>query len=195
MTSKQTELLKKLVEIDQDLIRVGTEYWKKYSYIDSWQFWVIIATLILPLIFLYFTIDRKKIFLIGFYGFNVTTWFGYADTAFMYLGLKNYPYYAIPFFPSFSFEASLIPICAMLVYQWTLNHQKNYYLYTLLLAVIFAFIVEPIAASIHLTKLGPNMNFFKIFLIYIIVFLFSKAITSLFLYLQKKSKGNELKNN
>ncbi|MCJ7842084.1 hypothetical protein MUB24_14460 [Lederbergia sp. NSJ-179] len=194
MTKKQTGLFEKLVEIDKDLVRVGTEYWKKYSYIDTWQFWVILGMLILPLIVLFFTIDRKKIFLLGFYGLNVNVWFGYANVAFMYLGLINYPYYVIPPFPSISFEGSLIPVFAMLVYQWTLNHHKNYYLYTLLLAAFFAFIIQPIAAGIHLIEINPNITFFEIFLIYLIVFLFSKAITSLFLYLQKKRKGSELPN-
>jgi hypothetical protein len=36
----------------------------------TWQFWVVIALLVVPLILLYYTIDRKRIFGIFFFGYK-----------------------------------------------------------------------------------------------------------------------------
>ncbi|WP_280169415.1 hypothetical protein [Priestia megaterium] len=39
-----------------------TSYWAEYSDWGTWQFWALFASLVLPLVVLYFTVDRKRIF-------------------------------------------------------------------------------------------------------------------------------------
>ncbi|MEK1831553.1 hypothetical protein AAAC51_29750 [Priestia megaterium] len=46
-----------------------TSYWAKYSDWGTWQFWILLALLVLPLVLLYFTIDRRRIFEVFFFGY------------------------------------------------------------------------------------------------------------------------------
>ncbi|KRG11464.1 hypothetical protein ACA30_15710 [Virgibacillus soli] len=74
---------------------------ERVTYIDTWQFWLTLFLVLGPLIVLLFTINHEKIFLLGFYGWSIHVWFGYIDTAYIYLGYVNYPYYLFPFFHLF----------------------------------------------------------------------------------------------
>ncbi|WP_242447705.1 hypothetical protein [Priestia endophytica] len=87
MTTNQQEYLEKIHNIQEKLANTRTEYWHHYSNVNYWQFWVVLSAFILPLVILYFLIDRKKAFHLGFYGFNVHVWFHYMDTAGVYNGL------------------------------------------------------------------------------------------------------------
>lgn len=46
-------------------------YWTDYSNPSTWQFWFLIVILLIPLVILYIKMDRSKVYLIGFYGYNV----------------------------------------------------------------------------------------------------------------------------
>ncbi|MCG0057242.1 hypothetical protein L6R34_33310, partial [Escherichia coli] len=74
LTPNQQEYLKKIHSIQENLAKTWAEYWQQYSTPGSWQFWVTLGAFILPLVILYFLIDRKKAFHLGFYGFNVHVW-------------------------------------------------------------------------------------------------------------------------
>lgn len=152
----------------------------------TWQFWVNIAFLDLPLIALYFLIDKKKALLIGFFGFNVHVWFTNIDQFGVLRGLWNYPYYVIPFTPvSFVLDVSLVPVVYMLVYQWTINNNKNRYLYLTLVSAFLAFIFKPILTWLDLFRMYEWMNFVYLFCGYLILMLISIWITAFFLHLQK----------
>ncbi|KRG08904.1 hypothetical protein [Lederbergia galactosidilytica] len=193
MTTDQSKAFEKVLSSEEKLNKVSIDYWHQFSFVDTWQFWFDIVMLIAPLIVLFFVIDRKNIFLLGFYGFNIHVWFGYIDVVSMRLGLVNYPYFIIPYFQSLSLDAALLPVLFMLVYQWTLKRGKNFYLYSMIMAAFLAFVFKPIMTSIHFIQLGEKMSYFKMFLVYIGLFLFSKAITSLFLHMQSKVKKVETK--
>jgi len=45
-----------------------SSYWHQYSDFGNWQFWVVLASLVLPLVLLYFTVDRTRIFEVFFSG-------------------------------------------------------------------------------------------------------------------------------
>lgn len=174
-----------LVRQKKELTNSLIDYWKDYSDFSTWQFWLIVAMFLVPLIILYFKIDKNKIFLIGFYGYSIHMAFAYIDISGINLGFWNYPYKLIPALPSFSLDSSLVPVTFMLVYQWTLNHKKNFYIYSTIAAIIFAFIFKPILASANLFRMYDGTNFFHLFLIYVFVFLIAKFLTNLFLKLHK----------
>jgi hypothetical protein len=81
--------------------------------------------------------------------------------------------------------ASLLPVSCMLVYQSTVNHKKNRYLYFTLLGVFYSFIFKPIMSRLDFFKLYEWMNFAYLFIVYLIVMLISIWITAFFLHLQK----------
>jgi hypothetical protein len=188
MNQQQQELYDDVIKLQKKAIELNTYYWKEYSSFDTWQFWMALFILIVPLIVLIFAIDREKIFLIGFYGFNIHAWFAYIDSFGAKSGLWAYPYQVIPFFPSFPLDASLVPVTFMLVYQWTLNHNKNFYLYSFITACIFSFILKPLLVNFDLFVLNKNVNYFYLLIVYCFVFLFSRMVTKIFLLGKKTAR-------
>ena len=187
MVSDQQDLFHQMVKQTVHLAHLHEKYWALYSGPGTWQFWLVFLLFIIPLVILYFRIDRKKILLMGFYGFNIHVWFGYIDYIGTNHGWWNYPYHLIPFLRSFVLDGSLIPITFMLVYQWTINHKKNYYLYSFLTAAVLAFIFKPILRVLGLFTV--EVRYVDLFLVYCIVLIFSRIITSFFLYISKKEEN------
>ncbi len=164
-------------------------YWHQYSNLSTWEFWVNLALLVIPLIVLYLVIDRKKALLLGFFGFNVHVWFTYLDAFGVSKAWWFYPYKVLPIMPvSFALDVSFIPVTYMLVYQWILHHQKNYYLYMFGLSLLLAFIFKPLMSALGLFQLSNGANYFHLFLSYFIVTIISKMITNVFIYFEKQSK-------
>ncbi|MFB5191643.1 CBO0543 family protein [Alicyclobacillus fastidiosus] len=165
-------------------------YWSLYSGPGTWQFWFNCFILIAPLTVLYVQLDRRKALLIGFYGFNVHIWFGLIDAFGSGRALWTYPYKIFPFLPiSFALDVSLVPVVYMLVYQWTINHEKNYYLYATLTSAAFAFVLKPVFSVLQLFHLYRWMNYFYLFLGYVVVMLVSKLITDLFLHFEHDARN------
>lgn len=187
MNEKQEELLLKIRSTAEDLTQLQIDYWKEFSTFDDIKFWVVILMLIIPLIVLFFTIDRTNILLLGFYGLNYHIWFAYTNSAGIRMGLWEYPYEVLPILPSFALDASFVPVAYMLVYQWTLKHKKNFYLYSTILSAIFAFVLKPILVMHNFFRMFYGINYLYLFLFYIAFFLVSKIITNIFLRLQNRS--------
>lgn len=185
MDNNQREDFHKLVSTQEDLTKDGTHYWDLYSDLSTWQFWIILAMLILPIIYVYFKIDRKHIFVIGFFGFAAHVLFAYVDAIGIRYGLWGYPYQVFPFLPSVSLDAAIIPVAIMLVYQWTLTHEKNFPLYALLTALVFGFGFKPLLTGLDLFEKFKWVNYFYIFLIYIVLFLLAYLLTKIFSWMQK----------
>ncbi|MEW9674531.1 CBO0543 family protein [Ammoniphilus sp. 3BR4] len=145
--------------------------------------------LIIPLVVLYFLLDRRKAFLLGFLGFNVHVWFTYIDAYGIKQALWNYPFQITHVLPTgFALDASLIPVSYMLVYQWTLNQNKNYYIYTTILCISFAFIMKSLMVAFDLFQMYKGTNYFHLFIGYITIMLLSKWITNVFIHFQQEQK-------
>jgi hypothetical protein len=186
--ASQNKVLSKISEKQQEIANDWVEYWKDYSDFSTWQFWFHVAMFIVPLIVLYINLDRRKAFHLGFFGFNIHVWFTYFDAFGTRQGLWTYPYQMVPFLPnSIGMDASLVPVAFMLVYQWTINNNKNYYLYTLILSVFLTFALKPIFVIWNLFQFVAIVNYLHLFLSYIVVIVLSKLITDLFLHFQKES--------
>lgn len=187
MSDEQKEALKGLSDRLSSVTNDWSVYWKTYSNIDTWQFWVMLAFFIVPLITLVFMIDRKKAFRIGFYGLVIHVFAFYSDLYGTTQKLWEYPYTLTPLSQSsFGLDASLIPITYMLLYQWTVNHRKNYYLYIVLLAIVFAFVFKPFLSFIGLFHL-EKASYGYLFLFYIAGGFISKWITDLFELAQERT--------
>ncbi|MBC8059740.1 MAG: hypothetical protein H7Y18_03655 [Clostridiaceae bacterium] len=185
MGKEQLEEFNNLVKLEKELTKGWIKYWNEYSAYDDWHFWILVVLSILPLIVLFLFMDRRRMFHLGFFGFNVHICHSYIDIAAVNLGKWTYPYKLIPIYPiSFAFDASLIPVTFMLLYQWTLNHKKNFYLYATMPAFFFAFIAKPLLVAINITKPGPGGGGLKAYLIlfvsHLIIAYESKWITDLF---------------
>ncbi|RYG72017.1 hypothetical protein EU245_11980 [Lentibacillus lipolyticus] len=185
MTEKQVELSTQIRTMMEKTAKLQLEYWKLIADLSSWHFWIVILMLLLPLIVLFFYIDKRNALLLGFFGLNFHIWFAYANKILIGLGLIEYPYPVFPFIDSFSLDASFVPIAFMLLYQWTIKHNKNIYLYSILLSAILAFVFKPILVNLDLFHMFKGVNYFHLFLFYMAFFIASKLITNLFLWLQR----------
>lgn len=191
MNDQQRSFFDRLVSIQEKYTKEAQEYWSMYSGLDTWQFWMIVLMLVVPLIILYFVIDRKRLFIIGFFGFAVHMLFFYADAIGIRFGLWSYPYQILPFLPSFSLDGSIIPIAIMLVFQWTLKHDKNFYLYATVLALVFGFGFKPLLTAIGLFQSYKWVNYFYIFLIYLLLYIGAYLLTRLFMKWQESDREFE----
>jgi hypothetical protein len=187
--TEQRKFLDHLVTTGEELTKSWIDYWLAYSSVDTWQFWLNITLFIVPLIILYLFIDRKKAFHIGFFGFNVHVWFTYIDTFGVRLGLWSYPYQSMPLLSSnFGLDVSFIPVLLMLIFQYTLNHDKNFYLYAFAASLILTYTIKPIFVAIDLLQLHKGIGYIHLVIALIPVILLSKWITNLFLYFEKSRK-------
>ncbi|RSL29456.1 hypothetical protein D7Z54_31150 [Salibacterium salarium] len=186
----QYELLNKIAEKQQEIASDWATYWTEFSSFSTWGFWFDVVMFALPLLLLYFKLDRTRAFQIGFFGFNVHVWFGYFDTFGTVQGYWTYPYQISSYLPnSLGMDASLVPVLFMLLYQWVTNTNRNYYVYSLLLGALLSFVLKPIFVSINLFKFYMGANYFHLFLTYIVIIVLSKLITDLFLHFQKESSS------
>lgn len=190
MADKRIEQFDKAVKMRKESTDALIDYWTDFSLYTSLEFWIMVSILFVPLILLYFKIDKTKIFLIGFFGFSVHVLFAYLDVYGINRGLWHYPFQVIPALPSISIDSSLVPVTFMLVYQWTLNHKKNYYLYAIMTALIFAFIFKPLLVALGLFRMYGDINYLHLFIGYLVVLLGAKFITNVFLWIQKKHTSN-----
>lgn len=169
-----------------DSYRELLEYWLKWSLYTTFEFWLMVILFIGSLTLVLIKIDRDRIFLIGFYGYSIHMTLGYLDMLGRNLGFWNFPIPFIPALPGLILDASIVPVTFMLVYQWTLNHNKNYYLYSLLTAVFFAFLFKPLMEALGVLKMYEKSNYFHLLIVYVTAFLVSRFITNVFLWLQKR---------
>ncbi|WP_314001877.1 CBO0543 family protein [uncultured Paenibacillus sp.] len=185
MTPEQSKQFEQINKAHETMSKLTFDYWQTYSHMGTWQFWFLLAMLLLPLAALFILLDRKRALLIGFFGFNVHVWFQYIDTLGVTRGLWNYPYKIVPVLPSsVALDTSFVPVVFMLLYQWTINRKKNFYLFGIGLCFVFSFLVKPALVSFGLIQMYKGVNFFHFFLLYIAIMLVSKWITSLFLHFQ-----------
>jgi hypothetical protein len=194
LSTEQTKRLEEINDLFEKSVDATLDYWIDFSGFDTWQFWVLTGFLILPLLAMYFLIDRRKAVLIGFFGFNIHVWFHYIDLIVVTRGLVAYPYKVIPFLPSsVTLDTAFVPVTFMLLYQWTLNKDKNFYLYATGYSAFLSFLFKPAMVNFDLFRLYKGVNYLHLFLLYIIIFLVSKWITNFFLYLQKHIPGSTTK--
>lgn len=192
MGENQKKHIEQLEKIQIDQSKSWDEYWHQYSDFGTWEFWVMLMLLLLPLVVLFKVIDKRKALLLGFYGYNVHVFFTYLDLYGSTLARYFYPYKVFPMLPSsFTLDTSLVPVAYILVYQWTLNKQKNYYLYTFILSLFFAFLFKPLMTLSGLFQIN-NTNYFRLFIGYLSVAIVSKWVTNVFIFLEKKAKKEDI---
>jgi hypothetical protein len=186
VSDKQQEALQSMVKQMIDETHGWTVYWRQYSHMGTWQFWFHVFMLLVPLFVLYFALDRKQAFRVGFFGLSIHMVATYLDGFGTMHGLWEYPYKLTPHMTaSFGLDASLIPVAFMLLYQWTINRDKNYYLYAFGLCLVFTFAFKPLLLALDLFAMFRGMTLGYLLLAYIAAALLGKWITDVFVYLHK----------
>ncbi|HWO74362.1 MAG TPA: CBO0543 family protein [Bacillus sp. (in: firmicutes)] len=196
MNGDQLKQYEELVKQEKELSNNWIDYWFDFSGLYTWEFWFNFMMLVVPLIALFFFLDRKRAFHIGFFGYSMHVIALYFDGFGTRNDLWGYPHKVLPFFPvNVGLDSSLIPVVYMLLYQWVRKTGKNYYVYAFFVSVFFAFFFKPIMEVMGLFKLGENMKYIYLFMFYIAGAVGAKLVTDLFLAAEKSAdKSSEEKN-
>lgn len=162
------------------------EYWLKHSFL-TWQWWVLLLTVILFWVVWWRFVDKKRIHSILNYGFII----GYIAIIFDMLGMNHllwaYPirlYWAdIP--PLLPFDLSYIPTIFMLVYQRYGHNWIKSIIAFLIVSAVFSFGFEPLLKWIGIYQ-AYKWNHIYSFLIY---FIMACSVKFLVDFLNRKQSG------
>ncbi|MEH7440244.1 hypothetical protein V7182_22610 [Neobacillus drentensis] len=177
-----------IVEKKVELHSAYSSYWNQYSDFGNWQFWLVLALLLFPLLLLVFTVDRKRIFEIFFFGYTVHILWEYADIALGHSGFFVHKYFLLPVIPNATnVTASVLPVGFLLLYQYCTNHKKNFFFYTILLSAVFAFGFASFERYLGLVEFKKGMNQFYLFLIDLLVVFIAYWSTRLLLKIRDRA--------
>lgn len=179
----------RIYEKREELNSLLSSYWNEYSHMGTWQYWLVFALLIAPLIVLYFTVDRKRIFELFFFGYTVHLLWTYADIFLERNNLFVHTYFLTSHLPiPLNMTASALPVAFLLLYQYCTHANKNFYLYTLLLSAVFAFGFATFEEFLGLVEFRKGMNQFYVFLIDIAIVFFAYWFTRFVLRLKGEAR-------
>ncbi|WP_102261023.1 hypothetical protein [Mesobacillus jeotgali] len=191
MENERLSRFDKIVEMGKEGQKALNEYWWDFSLYTSFEYWLMVLFLVVPLIILLLKINKNKLFQILFYGYSIHMPFGYIDLYGRNMGYWNYPFPVIPVLPGISLDSSLIPIIFIFVYQSSMTSNKKYYMYATITSVILSFVFKPMLVGLGLFKMYGSINYFHLFISYVFVFIFAKVITDFFLWIKKRYGSNK----
>ena len=175
------DLYEKIFDQKEQLTDLLTEYWQHYAHMGTWYFWSNLAILLIPLVVLYFAVDKKRLFEILFYGYSIHVLWSYTD---IILSMNNYlvhPHTLFVVLPiGFTVSVSLIPVVQMLIYQYCTNNKKNFYLYAAISA-LFLSAFGLISESVGLFKLHKGMNHIYLYFLGLVLAYVAYWATKLFI--------------
>lgn len=183
----EQQLYYKIAEVKDHLSSLMREHWQLYSNTGTWFFWFNLATIIIPLIVLYFTIDRKRLFEIAFYGYSLHVLWLNIDLILTANNYFNHPhslFYILP--EGISVTSVLLPVVFMLLYQYCTNNGKSFYLYATAASALFAFGFGYFAESVDLLRMHKGMNLFYLSLIDVSAVFIAYWATNIFLIMKKQ---------
>jgi hypothetical protein len=178
----------KMYKLHDELNSLIFDYWNQFSHMGTWQFWFVMSLLVTPLILLYFTVDRKRIFEIFFFGYSVHMLWTYTLLVLSGTNFFVHTYFLTPFLPfGLNMTASALPVGFLLVYQYTTNHNKNFYLCIMLLSAVFAFGFATFEQFLGVLEIRKGMNKVYLYLIDLAVAFLSYWLTKLVLKLRNSA--------
>ncbi|MFC7062089.1 CBO0543 family protein [Halobacillus seohaensis] len=177
----ETQLSNKIFEQKEQLNSLISKYYELYSGMDTWYLWFNIASILIPLIILYFKIDKKRLFEISFFGYTAHLLWANIDSV---LSANNYlvhPHTLTHLTPTgITITAVLFPVTFMLLYQYCTNKEKSFYIYAIIFSLIFAYGFGGFSKAVDLLKMHKGMNLTYLFLIDIAVAFTALWVTKLF---------------
>ncbi|HWR42355.1 CBO0543 family protein [Sporomusa sp.] len=136
-----------LAQLTQELTQARIEHWLVHD-LFAWQWWFLLALLIIPWIIFYYTADRKKLPQLWLYGLFIHIIIIKLDAIGFEIGCWIYPYKLLPFGSFAAFiDTSPLPVIYMLEYQYFTSWQ-SFIKISILTATVFSFICEPILEAI-----------------------------------------------
>ena len=168
----ESEMMNQMIQVKIMYKQLSIEHWAKYEAL-TWQWWIGIACVVIPLLLWWKLVDRRRILEITAFGFMVNILATFLDVMGSELLLWNYTLRILPQIPLlFPVDFILVPIIYMLIYQRYLDW-KQFLLACTIVALALAFIVEPLAVYIKQYQL-ISWHYMYSFPIYVFIVIFAK---------------------
>jgi hypothetical protein len=168
------DYLEKVNRLEQEAHRIDTEGWLNYE-LFTWQWWILLAFLILPWILWAKIANPKKLLETVLFGTLVCILTVFLDVIGMKYKFWRYPYQLLPISPrAISFDMSMVPVAYMIIYQY-FNTWKKFILALMIMALLFAFIGEPFSVWADLVEY-IRWKYVYSFLFYIVTGIFVRWI-------------------
>jgi len=155
-------------------IELQVQHWLKYELFTP-QFWMLIGMLFIPWIIWWILVEKRRFLEIIIYGLLISTIVTLFDEIGCQLNWWEYHYDIEPLFPRLMpMNFTFLPILYMLVYQY-FTKWKSFVMASIVMAVIMAFIGEPLMALTGIYVLLEWKSIYS-FPIYIILALILKVV-------------------
>jgi hypothetical protein len=170
---------------------VKLQYWMDHVFL-SWQWWLLVALLILPWIVWWKVIDKSRLlelFLVAFFVFLIAFIFDEMGTE---IGLWEYRYRTTPFMHVFiPYNFTVLPVTYSLMYQ-RFSTWKSYIKGFVVLSFLFSFVAEPTLEWINIYEPYEWEHIYS-FPGYIILALFVRFVVRKILCIHNKALENKKK--
>lgn len=181
----ESELMDKIIQGKIMARQLSIEHWVKYEGF-TWQWWVGIVSVVIPLLLWWKIVDRRRLLEIMAFGFLVNILATFLDVTGSELFLWNYTIRLLPQIPLlFPVDFILVPIIYMLIYQ-RYKAWKQFLFASIIIALALAFIAEPLAVYIKQYQL-ISWRFIYSFPIYVLLAILGKFFANKMSSLQERS--------
>lgn len=161
-----------ILSIEKQLTHIRIENWLNQD-LFSWQWWLLIIVLIVPWIFWWKYVDRKRLMEVLSFGLIALIISSYLDAVITELGWWSYHVWVIPLWPRLiPADFTVIPVTLMFIYQ-KFGSWRSFNLAMLTVSVIFSFVGEPFLGWIDVYELNGWRHIYS-FPIYIAIGVFIK---------------------
>ncbi len=132
----------RMIETQRILTSLRFDHWLNKE-LFTWQWWFLLAFLVLPYVALWKWLDRKRVYEVLCFGLLLAITATILDVLGSELTLWVYPKKLVPIIPRFvELDLASIPIAYMLIYQW-FPQWKRFIAALILFSALGAFVVEP----------------------------------------------------
>ncbi|KPU43525.1 hypothetical protein OXPF_29660 [Oxobacter pfennigii] len=174
-----------ILKMQVQLRDASMEYWLNHVF-NTWQWWLNIATLILPLILWWILADKKRLLEIIVFGFLASSFAVFFDTLGETSVLWEYPYLIIPMdYILIDTDYSVLPVAYMLAYQ-RFPKWKGFIIINIVISALFSFVAEPILLWMGFYE-THGWKFIYSFPIYVLIAIISKGLITIFMRKQAAS--------
>jgi hypothetical protein len=166
----------KTINSHHEIVKQDINNWLNNE-LFTWNWWVLVAFIVIPSIIWIRVVDRKRILEILLFGTLVIILTSFLDAIGVDLMFWVYPVQFIPLTPrSLPFDVFMVAITYMLLYQFFIKW-KSYINALVIMAFTFAFIGEPISKYLNLVYY-IKWKYHYSFLYYIVLGISIKALVN-----------------
>lgn len=171
-----SEMIEKIIQNKIMYRQLSIEHWIKFEAF-TWQWWLGIAFVIIPLLVWWKLVNRQRILEIVVFGFMLNFLATFLDVTGSELVLWNYVIRILPQIPLlFPVDYILVPITYMLIYQ-RYKAWKQFLFASTIAALALSFVAEPLAVYINQYQL-ISWHYIYSFPIYVLIAILGKLFTN-----------------